>query len=166
MIKTVFLISILCVWFMASVLDFIFPALRKRLPYTHIFFEMPRCRLFVPRISHYHLLYRDRLADGTISRWQPAALWVKKSLVRLIWNPQLWRVAEVLWMLGWLKRLTESENPSAIQSTIPYKILLNHISGLPKPPLSAARQFMVMEGGAHIPQYRAQAFFISEFQPW
>lgn len=166
MINACIVLSILSIWFLASVVCQLWPALRRRLYWWSFFLRLPLWTLFVEPVSNYHLLYRDQLVDGSVSTWQVVRLGVPHVWYNVWWNPQFWLIAMVWEMVRQLKLLVQAEEAPAMPSTVPYHVILRYVASLPRPSDSTARQFMIMDGAGHLLPPPPKVLFTSEFHAW
>ncbi|GAA3050534.1 hypothetical protein GCM10020000_34290 [Streptomyces olivoverticillatus] len=86
----------------------------------------------------YHLLYRDELWDLTITDWTEIPLVEPRAWWCFLWNPRRRAKKALFDSCSMLLRLrsTLSEHEAgalALHRSVPYLMLLNHVSGLPHP---------------------------------
>lgn len=166
MIRAYIVLGILSVWLLATVACQVSPALRRRLSWWNFFLRLPKWTLFVTPVSNYGLLYRDRLADGSDGAWKSVRLSAPHAWYNVLWNPQLWEIAAVWKLVRELKLLRQAEQPPAVRSSAPYHLILRYVTGLPRPPDSTARQFMIIEGAGQMLPPPPRVLFASEFHEW
>ncbi len=107
---------------------------------------LPNWRLFAPNpvVSDHELLYRDRLADGTVTPVRHLALRQRRRPWHLLWNPRN-RTAKVLTdCLKAFHELHRHDPDLDLRATIPYAIVARHVLRQPPVgPVGTHRQFVV-----------------------
>jgi len=113
-----------------------------------IFHLLPRWSFFAPRplTSDYHFLYRDSLVDGTHTDWTEVQFSPpRSSLLSWLWNPEKRQAKAFCDLVSDLmqhQRLHHDE--TSIQLAVPYLMLLNYITNLPRSSNWTHTQFMLM----------------------
>jgi hypothetical protein len=108
-----------------------------------------------PGMTDYHLLYRDRLADGSFDNWRQVELKGPENGVRLaLWNPTKRKHKALSDTVNALIGLSKHRVGDALMVTVPYVLVLNFVTSRPHSLGTTATQFMVMEhsGFAHEPE--------------
>lgn len=119
---------------------------------------VPRWHFFAPRpaIEDYHLLYRDTLPDGTVTRWTEVHPMPRPRWTGAMWNPAKRRVKALLDASVDLLRVSETldHDTDQIRLTLPYIAFLNHVSSLERSYVPVATQFLLMrsQDGVHAPR--------------
>jgi hypothetical protein len=140
-------VVLLEVWFVLSIVQQFGPSWFERVREFDIFGLLPLWTFFAPNPGHsdYHLVYRDRAADGTLTAWQELVLAEERDPSAFLWNPQKRSkkvLADVAATLAEYGNLQVSED--ALMLSLPYLILLNVVSAL-EPHESSERQFALVE---------------------
>jgi len=109
---------------------------------------IPRWTFFAPNpgIHDYHLLYRYQFQGGAVGLWrQVAQLTRRRTKYAVLWNPEK-RVNKVLTDLATtlVSYANIREENALIQVSIPYILIINYVSNLPRPWGSIKIQFLLM----------------------
>jgi hypothetical protein len=154
------LCGLLAAWFGVSAVAQLPGVWARRIRAWDSFGVIPHWSFFAPTPGRTdpHLLYRDRLADGALTSWTEIPLIEPRRWQHVVWNP-LRRDKKALFDVVQLLNLQFQQTaPEAIVLTIPYLLLLNHVSGLPRPAVCVGTQFMLVEshgfGSAERPERR------------
>lgn len=110
-----------------------------------------------PATTDYHFLYRDRLADGTVTPWTEIVRVHDRRWWHIVWNPNKRRrkvftdiVAMLLVRLGSTLKDSDIRRrgdrryvliPERWHTTWPYLFLLNYVSSLPRHRSAIETQF-------------------------
>jgi hypothetical protein len=171
------LIAALAAWFALSVLGQV-AAVRWRAPFLRplealrglrkydLFGLIPLWTFFAPRPAwtDFHLLYRDRLADGTLTPWTEVMAIEARRWWHFAWNPRKHERKAVIDVVRMLSRrlfstdraswsaaivpLTDDkpwvEIPPGVHTSLPYLAILHMVSNLPRLGASDATQFLIM----------------------
>jgi hypothetical protein len=140
-------IGVMAAWFLASVLGQLpFPRIERMrrwdlcglVPYWNFFAPHPGTRDF-------HLLYRDRLADGTVTPWTEVPLCDARRWWHAAWNP-VKREKKALFdvTVQLLKEALQTPRTELLQVSVPYLVLLTFVSALPRPAAATGTQFLLM----------------------
>jgi len=139
--------GVLGTWFAVSVV-FQFPLKRiNQWRDLDPFGLIPHWSFFAPQpaVTDVHLLYRDQLADGTFTAWTEIPLLEPRRWWHAVWNPSK-REKKALFDLATATAVIASQaTPKALQVCVPYLLLLNYVSTLPRPPGGRATQFVLMD---------------------
>lgn len=155
--------ALFAVWFVLSLIAQ-FPGkpagwIRARDPFGII----PSWSFFAPNPARTdpHLLYRHSLADGTVTDWTEAFVW-RPVWYRFLWNPDRRAEKAISDATSSLQRRTHA---LGVRLSIPYLLLLEHVSHLPSPRDAVAVQFALM--GSWGPGASREPFvrFVSDTHP-
>jgi hypothetical protein len=135
--------------------------------YHDCFGILPLWTFFAPSPgqSDYHLLYRDKFDDGSLSPWTEVPLTDPRKLHSWIWNPEKRTkkvLADVVQML--IRIVAEGNVPqSTILLSTPYTLILNNIMHFPRLPAATGRQFVIAQTAGFFRQYDPQPMIRSFF---
>jgi hypothetical protein len=111
---------------------------------------VPCWTFFAPRpgVDDIHLLYRDRLADGTIAKPTYVPTIEHRRWYHGIWNPNKFHNKVFYDLTSALRvqlRTIRKENfdPHTIMLSTPYIMMLHLVMRMPRPPDATARQFIL-----------------------
>lgn len=160
------LVALLAGWFVLSILgqievaepDSRFQRLRRR----DWFGLIPVWTFFAPRPAwtDYHLLYRDRLADGDMTPWTEVVAVEPRRLRHAVWNPGKHSRKAVIDMVRTLtKELEQAKRradargeewkvPARIFTSLPYVAILHLVGNLPRLSGAECTQFLIMKRDA------------------
>lgn len=93
-----------------------------------------------PARTDCHLVYRHVLDSGEVTGWTEAFVW-EPARRRWLWNPD--RRAEKA-ISDASSHLARRRELTGVRWSIPYLLLLNHVSGLPAPRPARAVQFALL----------------------
>lgn len=120
-----------------------------------VFHLLPKFTFFAPNPGHtdYHLLYRDSLADTTLTEWIEVPLAQERTLLAAFWNPQKRFSKSTLDLTQALitSGSKSVEDDNALILSIPYLLLLNYVTSLARPSMSRARQFVIFQSHGFFP---------------
>jgi len=129
---TVLLFCFFGTWFIISVLNQAFPKVKNKVSVIDPFSLIPQWNFFAPNpgMHDFHLLYRDKLKDGSITELKEFPICEARKLINIFWNPNK-RESKVLSDI--VVNFTEisirfPDNDSASIISIPYLIILSQIS--------------------------------------
>lgn len=101
-----------------------------------------------PGMTDYHLLYRDRLPDGSFDNWRKVDLKQSENGLRLaLWNPTKRKHKALTDVVSVLTRVANQARLEALVATVPYILILNFITCCPHSLGTTGTQFMVLEHG-------------------
>jgi hypothetical protein len=118
-----------------------------------VFGFIPRWPFFAPSpaTDDFHLLYRDRLSDGRITRWCEVRPCTPPKWIGSVWNPGRRHnkalidvTLEIAKASLILSRDTANRDTAEIQLTLPYIATLNFVCSLPRDYCAHATQFLIM----------------------
>ncbi|MFF8288349.1 hypothetical protein ACF068_03810 [Streptomyces sp. NPDC016309] len=129
--RRVLLYGALGSWWAISALNQLQKAgpVQRRVDPLQIF--IPSWRFFGPHPGMHdtHLLYRDELADGTLTEWREKVIVEERRGHHIVWNPNRRREKVVFDAVEELKIFVRREEPlERLQLTLPYLVLLNYVS--------------------------------------
>lgn len=143
--------SLLALWFVGSVLNqFQFEWFQKVRNVDH-FALLPLWTFFAPNPGQtdYHLVYRDRRTDGSITEWMELAITESRKFHSFVWNPEKRSKKVLSDVVATLMESTRHVPPDktgfAIMLSLPYLVLLNVVSNLAATPGATHRQFVIAE---------------------
>ena len=145
---TILVLIVLGAWLAATVIS-AFPAMASVLNRLGTFTALvPRWNFFSPRpgIHDYHLLYRDQWEGGGVGVWQEVPGFAQpRNLTASVWNPHRVSKKALFDLAVELAResLAVENRQEYAKLSIPYLVLLNYVSQLPRPHPSIATQFML-----------------------
>jgi hypothetical protein len=149
---TIAIATVFAIWLLLSAANQI-PAISRRLNGTlNAFCVLPALGLFAPEPADvdYHLMWRDRRADGSLTEWseieaRSAGWW------RGVWNPRGRDRGAMIQIVSALAILDGAIAPACrngervIVASIPYLVLLNVVMSQPASQSAVARQFAIAE---------------------
>jgi hypothetical protein len=143
-----FVALLFAVWFLLTAVGQLGVPLARRIRSWDVCMLLPSFRFFAPTPSVHdlHLLYRDHLASGGVTRWYEVPAARPPQWINPVWNPGRRQNKALFDTTQHLARqINENRaSPKAIVVSIPYLALLNYVSALPRPHLVSSTQFLVM----------------------
>jgi hypothetical protein len=135
---------ILGLWALASLLALI-ERCREPIRLYDVLFLIPEWKFFapVPGQWDFHLLYRDRLGDGSITEWTEVVVGNPRRWWNAFWNPRKRGKKAVLDAVVGIAYQALAQK-DAIPLSPAFLTLLNHISSLPRPEASHFTQFTLI----------------------
>jgi hypothetical protein len=132
------------VWFLLCLLVLV-PRLRPYIRAWDIFSLVPEWKFFAPNPAQgdYILLYRDQLANGSITQWTEVSLAQKRRWWNVVWNPGK-RANKALFDAVVEVSSEASLYPEILAGSIAYLTLLNYVSNLGRFARPAFTQFMIL----------------------
>lgn len=129
---------------------------------------IPSWRFFGPNPvrTDAHLLFRDRLPDGTFTLWREVPILQPRRAWRGVWNPgrrQEKALSDAQKSL--LRQSTGDRDLSVLQISLPYLLLLNHVADLPRLEEVAATQFALMSTRGECADEEPRFLFLSNLHP-
>lgn len=128
---------------------------------------VPNWRFFgpMPARHDHNVLHRVRLADGTTTPWTEESMTVARSWGQVLWHPRrriekaLFDVSSELFQVS-----RELSDPRAIQLSVSYLSLLNHLSHrVAHPPDALEVQFLLVRSATYEPEIPPELLFLSEW---
>jgi hypothetical protein len=149
-------------WFLLSVLVLV-PGLRPYIRGRDIFSFVPEWKFFAPNPAQgdYLLLYRDELADGTVTPWTEVRLAQARRWWNVIWNPGK-RANKALFDAVVEASQEAVLRPEILVTSIPYLTLLNYISSLGRICRPAFTQFMILHSFSDCMEREPRLVFSSD----
>lgn len=137
----------------------------QRLKHRDFFALIPAWSFFAPNpgTTDVHLLYRDKLADGTVTHWKQVQC--ETTLLRGIWNPHKRLQKGISDMTSDLQRYA-SRNAKHAERVLIYPsflALLNFVSQQPHTATAAEAQFTIARSFGQHSQQDVQVQFVSNF---
>jgi hypothetical protein len=125
---------------------------------------IPRWSFFapIPGTSDYHLLVRDKLVGGTLSTWREVDVHVQpRTALAFLWNPDKRSNKALFDITSMLLQIASKANHQheTVCLSLPYLMLLNTVSSLPRSPFTVGRQFMLVKTDG--PGTAPDALFVS-----
>lgn len=163
--------SLLALWFVGSVLNqFQFEWFDKIRNLDH-FSLLPLWTFFAPNPGQtdYHLVYRDRRADGVTTDWMEVAITQSRKFHSCMWNPEKRSKKVISDVVATLMESIPSVPPDkaafAIMLSLPYLVLLNFVSNLAATPGATHRQFVIAETAGFKRTEHPRLVLKSDFHP-
>jgi hypothetical protein len=123
------------------------PKLKARLRNLDVLYLLPEYSFFAPTPAKgdFSLLYRDRKEGGQMGPWHELPLAGRRSISNALWNPgRRNRKATFDICTDLAKHLLGENTPREVQVSVPYLVLLNHVSSVPRGQEAKATQFLIM----------------------
>ncbi len=114
-----------------------------------------------PNTGDYHLLYRDRLLDGSFTEWTELRQSESYRWWHAVWNPARRRKKALFDLTAALAREIR-EAPDTLQVSMAYLSLLQHVSSLGRPEAVVGTQFMIMRSHGMISTQEPDVMMVSE----
>lgn len=165
----------LCLWFALSVLGQI-PALKSIRRYDQLSL-IPNFSFFAPKPmeNDYHFVFRWKYPDGEISNWVELPYCEKRRPWSSVWNPDrrqqkalIDSCSMLMRYIAYLRQVLarrdrrEKRNPVlAIQTSIPYLNLLNHVSVVRDSGEAVGVQFAVLSDPGPLLDLKSRVVFLS-----
>jgi hypothetical protein len=132
----------------------------------HDYFAMiPVWTFFAPNpgTTDIHLLYRDRLTDGAVTRWKEVPL--HTSFLRVFWNPQKRFQKGLLDLSDDLRRhaLNHVQRAEFILLHTGFIALLTFVTRQPHAPFATFTQFVIARSFGYHAETEAEVMFLSNF---
>lgn len=140
-------------------------AISKRIDPTSM--GIPNWRFFAPTPARhdFNVLYRDKLADGTLTPWREQQISKDRTLLQMFWHPHrrmekaLFDVASEL--LAASDKVTSLER---VQLTVSYLALLNFVTNQVEHQAGAHQvQFLIAQSAGHDESIEPRMLFLSDF---
>ena len=154
---------LLLAWFVASILGQFPGRLNDRLRARDAFGLIPSWSFFSPNParSDCHLVYRHVIRGGNVTDWTETFVW-RPTWARSIWNPDRRVEKAISDANSHLARLKEVDG---VQWLTPYLLLLNYVSGLPRPVEAVAVQYALLGSFGHDVSAAPFVRFASDVHP-
>jgi hypothetical protein len=112
---------------------------------------VPVWHFFAPTPGRHvtHILYRDRLPSGGYTPWREIPAPKRGQIPRVLWNPSKLRAKALIDVLNELSVLSSryASSPQLLTLSVPYLLLLNHVSRLPRWYEAVSTQFVLIRRG-------------------
>lgn len=166
----IIVISLLGVWLLANIAYAVFNRRIGRVTYHRdVFRWLSAYQMFSATSSDYRLLYRDQLADNSLTGWTAIPLTPAWKPWHLAWYPQKQVPLAVYSMVDdvaeGLEQRKERVATGTISERFMYRMLLQYVRRFQAPAGATGRQFLIEKviAGAGDPEYRE--VFISNLHP-
>ncbi|HTK08337.1 MAG TPA: hypothetical protein VL485_14300 [Ktedonobacteraceae bacterium] len=149
------------IWALLCVLVYI-PKLKTIIRQWDWFRLIPEWRFFAPRPAEgdFHLLYQDMFHDGSRTHWTEVRPTIERSWWNIVWNPGK-RERKALFDVVNVLNARIALSDKALEGSLPYLTLLNHISFLPRSLSPAFTRFLLMKSHGASPEKKPDILFIS-----
>ncbi|MEU7132152.1 hypothetical protein [Streptomyces sp. NPDC046261] len=158
--------AVLAVWSLLSALAQLGPVAPRLTAWQHrfdVFGLIPRYHFFAPRpgTHDYHLLIRTRPHGGTFGAWREVTPGQPRHWWNAVWNPDR-RHHKHLFDLGTtLARTDPGCADPATALSVPYLLVLHHVTTLVEPAEGAQVQFLIARSAGHRPAEPPEGVFLS-----
>ncbi|QCB94981.1 hypothetical protein [Cellulomonas shaoxiangyii] len=132
---------------------------------------LPEWRFFAPNpgVHDTHLLYRDQLADGSLTPWKECFPAEQRRVSQILWHPDRRAEKVVMDAIGEIIRVLDSkvlQKKEDLQVTITYLVLLNYAThGREHPPGARRTQFLIARSTGHEESDAPLLLFLSNLHP-
>lgn len=128
---------------------------------------IPHWSFFAPQpgIWNYHLVYRDQLADGMITRWTEIDIIDARAPWHFLWNPRRRMKKAFHDLVTQLMRESTTQAVEGIPLSLPYIMLLTFVCSLPRPTGAQGTQFAVVMGDGGTSGESLVPAFVSSLHP-
>jgi hypothetical protein len=159
--------GLLFLWLLVSTLCQLPSAIERGLRRHDYAGLIPHWNFFAPRpgMWDYHLVYRDRLADGTITRWTEVDIVDPRRPWHAVWNPRRRQKKSFHDLVTQLMRNSLELPPDDLVLTVSYLVLLTWVSSFPRSDGATATQFAVVFGYGATSDEPAQPALVSALHP-
>jgi len=150
------------IWTLLSLLV-LFPKFKLHLRKRDWFLLVPEWRFFAPRPAQtdFHLLYRDRFPDGSVTEWTEVQLVNERGWGCVIWNPRKRRSKALFDVVLELFSLATLLDQAQVFSTA-YLTLLNYISNLPRSISPEFTQFLLIQSYGSSQEKEPDVMYLSK----
>lgn len=126
-------------------------------------FFLPQYRFFapIPARGDYHLLYKDYYEDGYATDWTEISLIQERKPWNIIWNPGKRERKALFDVVTDLSKHVVMRDP-IIKLSVPYLLILNFISSIPRSTSPYATQFLLVLSHGSCSGKDPDVFFISD----
>ncbi|MFF5986749.1 hypothetical protein [Prauserella flavalba] len=128
---------------------------------------IPNWRFFAPTPARhdFNVLYRDKLADGTLTSWREQVIVKERTLWQMVWHP-VRRMEKALFdVASELLKVSEDVGaPERVQLTVSYLALLNFVTNeVTHHPDAVQVQFLIAQSTGHEESIEPRMLFLSDF---
>ena len=157
----VVLIVLFAAWFLISLVSLV-PSWRNHIRRYDRLTLIPEWKFFAPNPGQwdYYLVYRDQLPDGNVTDWTEVAVDAPRAWWNVIWNPAKRGNKALTDCVVLLAKHLAAQDP-AIEASVPYLTLLNHISSFPRLGGTEYTQFALIQFHARGSQEEPELLFSS-----
>jgi hypothetical protein len=153
-------------WLLLSALCQVTSRFTARIRIYDLFATIPHWVFFAPYpvTTDLSLSCRDCFEDGTWSPWYEVIVPVPCSLLRSVWNPNK-RIPKALFdiYLALARALAAGKIPvESVKVSVPYLLLLGHVSSLPRKRPAVRTQFRIEESFGFISNRDKRLVLLSE----
>jgi hypothetical protein len=155
--------TIFAVWLLTSVLVYL-PRAEKAIRRHDQLLLIPNWQFFAPIPARHdcHFLFQDKYGDGTLSQWTEVRINGRRRWFNLAWNPDK-RLRKALFDIEQQMIEHLAADDKGIEVSVPYLMLLNYISRLPRTTPPHFTRFLMMRARANVPAGERQIVYISGF---
>lgn len=123
---------------------------------------VPEYRFFAPTPARgdFHLVFRDYFADGQTTEWTELLTIGPRHLHHVVWNPSK-RERKALFDAVVQILDAKPKNPAMLAVTVPYLLLLDHVSSIARTVHPTATQFAVMHSDGWFGEQAPEALLVS-----
>lgn len=164
---TVLISLVLGAWLIGSVLNQFQLGWFQRIASRDPFLLLPLWTFFAPNPgqSDYHLVYRDRLADGGLSEWHEIEISEPRRAYSCFWNPEKRSkkvLSDVVSTVVSSHR-AQGQIGNEFLLSLQYLLLLNVVDQQPASANATHRQFLIVETFGFTPTEKPRAILRSDF---
>ena len=158
---------LLLVWLVSSILNqFSFAWFDRVRGYDH-FSLLPLWTFFAPNPgqSDYHLVYRDKRADDSLTEWREIEITEPRKPFSFFWNPEKRSKKVISDVVSNIVSSipNEQETGDVIMLSLPYLILLNVVTHFDGAGQTTRRQFILVETFGFNPTSSPRVILRSDF---
>lgn len=159
--------ALLAAWLLAATICQVQSPLERRIRSFDYAGLIPYWSFFAPQpgVWDYRLVYRDRLADGSITRWTEIEILDPRRPWHALWNPRRREKKAFHDLVTQLMRESRDTRPEGLILTVPYLMLLNWVSSLPRPSSASGTQFAIVFDYGATSDEAAQPAVVSAMHP-
>lgn len=166
-IPAVVVVGVYIIWVSATVAYQFHSWCPKWLKMLNIFGLIPIWTFFAPNpgMTDFYLLYRDRLADGSLDNWRNLQLKDSANGARLaLWNPTKRKHKALSDLVNSLAEFVTLRGGDNIFVSVPYILILGVVTARPHSLGTSATQFLLLEhnGFVTMPQ-GSRVLVLSQF---
>lgn len=162
-IGEVLVIGFFAIWSALCIVVYL-PKINTFIRNIDYFALIPEWRFFAPNPGRhdFHLLYRDKFADGSLTEWTEIAPILHRRLLNMLYNPNRRRNKA---LFDCTQEFSKHVNVGdrALELAIPYLALLNYISCIPRSISPGFTQFLIMYSAGSLTEKDPEILYISKF---
>ena len=154
--------TILLIWFAGSILNQFFA---KELATFNAIQALPNWKFFAPNpaVKDYHLLFRQRLSNSTLTTWSEAQSNSTRRFVPLFWNPKRRQEKALFDLISSFPADSREVSDASIKLSIPYLAVIYHVSNMRLFTEATEYQCLILALDKACPTAEAEVVLISEF---